>query len=194
MAKANLTRFLESQPEGPIDDHAELERLLSAAWSCFEGSDRGGMASYKLIGRTEGPKWDPPDLTITIERHGGTAQGSTRAELQDWILNVSTWSASYQGVRYRQVNPRQPRLDVKDIAERIAIEILERRCTDYLKWFDDGRIQVKIGIVLPKGSAFVRTITGRRNRFKVRLNEVLQQNGWQHIGRYIFAPPSTSNH
>ena len=63
-----------------IDQPRKLERLLSEVWDDLGGSDCG-MAGHKLIGRMEHVEWNPPVLTFTIERHGGTVLGSTRAEL-----------------------------------------------------------------------------------------------------------------
>jgi hypothetical protein len=61
----------------------DLDRLLAASWDEFTG-DAGGMEGDKLLGRIEDVTWQPPKFTFTIERHGGTLMGSTRAELQDW--------------------------------------------------------------------------------------------------------------
>ncbi len=46
--------------------------ILLDAWSEMRGDD-GGMAPYKLLGRTEAMDWQPPVLAFEIERHGGTA-------------------------------------------------------------------------------------------------------------------------
>jgi hypothetical protein len=37
------------------------------------------MTGQKLLGRMEEVVWEPPILSFTVERHGGTVQGSSRA-------------------------------------------------------------------------------------------------------------------
>jgi len=46
------------------------------------------MTADKLLGRMEEVLWSPPDLTFSIERHGAAALGSSRAELQEWMIDV----------------------------------------------------------------------------------------------------------
>jgi hypothetical protein len=80
---------------GEVADTTELERLLAASWHKFSGDD-GGMSGQKLLGRMENVAWAPPKLTFTIERHGGTVRGSTRAELQHWEVNADQQTAAIE--------------------------------------------------------------------------------------------------
>ena len=69
-------------------DANQVFELVETVWDKFEGSGQTKMDVGK-IGRDDGPKdltWDPPDLSFTIDRHGGTVMGSTRAERQTWTL------------------------------------------------------------------------------------------------------------
>ena len=50
------------------------------------------------LGRMEKVEWQPPYLTFSIERHGATVKGSTRAELQNWQVDTS----------HRSLNPNEP--------------------------------------------------------------------------------------
>ena len=84
------------------------------------------MEAYKL-GRMEDISWNPPVLSFTIERHGGTVMGSTRAELQNWNVNVETRSATCGVGGHRQLEPMQARLNVKPMAEEIVASILNRQ-------------------------------------------------------------------
>jgi hypothetical protein len=67
------------------------------------------MAGYKLS-RMKDATWNPPILEFTIERHGGTALGSTRASLQRWEINMDcerrVASRITDTVRFTHVNPR----------------------------------------------------------------------------------------
>jgi hypothetical protein len=86
-----LRIYLATLPPGPISDPAALERLLAACWDEFTG-DYGGMEGYKLLGRMEDVTWGPPVLSFSVERHGGTVMGSSRAELQGWSGTPSSAS------------------------------------------------------------------------------------------------------
>ena len=66
----------------------QVFELVETVWDKFEGSGQTKMDVGK-IGRDDSPEdltWDPPDLSFTIDRHGGTVMGSTRAERQTWTL------------------------------------------------------------------------------------------------------------
>jgi hypothetical protein len=105
---------------GPVSDAGEVESLLAAAWGAFhfEGDDTK-MSGHKLLGRLEDVRWHHPHLTFTIERHGGTVLGSTRAELHDWTINIEHATVVARRA-YRQVVPRQAALDVTTMASKIA--------------------------------------------------------------------------
>ena len=172
-----LRQWLEGHHSGPIADTASLERLLADSWHEFSG-DHGGMEGRKLLGRMEGVEWNPPILSFTIERHGGTALGSSRAELQQWTLDIDRRTATCETVSHRQLRPMQRRLNVVPLAEEIVRLILERRADDRLKWNNDGSVRVLVGKVLPEGSAVKQTLIGRRQRFRKALVERLEAEGW----------------
>src|SRR5581483_8214593 len=83
-----LAMVAEGKLEGP-----EIDRLLAACWNQFDGSQEGGVQGRKVIGRMEDVYWDPPILSFTVERHGGTVLGSTRAELQHWQVDLEKKTA-----------------------------------------------------------------------------------------------------
>ena len=97
-----LYDFLANTAPGQIPDPSDLERLLAACWHEFHG-DNGGMTSDKLLGRMEEVVWEPPILSFTVERHGGTVQGSSRASLQQWRLDLDKKTAWCEERRFRQV-------------------------------------------------------------------------------------------
>jgi hypothetical protein len=70
--KERLREHLNSLPPGEIEDPGQLVELLAACWYQLPDSTFEGMTKGKLQ-RMEDVKWDPPRLSFTIERHGGTA-------------------------------------------------------------------------------------------------------------------------
>ncbi len=177
----DLTDLLSNIAPGPISDSSDLERLLAACWDEFNGDD-GGMTGDKLLGRMEQVAWEPPVLTFTIERHGGTVKGSSRASLQEWTLDLENMTARCAEDRFRQVHGRQPRLDVRPFVEEVARLILLRQEDERLKWYKDGRVRVVVGKVLPNGSAVTQTLAGRRMRFREAMVRRLAVEGWREVG------------
>jgi hypothetical protein len=180
-----LYELLTVTPPGPIPDPGDLERLLAACWHEFQG-EGGGMTGHKLLGRMEEVTWAPPILSFTLERHGGTVQGSSRATLQEWRLDLDGKTACCEELRFRQVRPRQPRLDVGALAEEVAGLILRQQEDELLWWYEDGRVRVLIGKVLPDGSAVAQTLAGRRKRFRAALRERLAVEGWREVGVHVY--------
>ncbi len=171
-----LREYLAGIKPGPVLDVERLEELIASAWDEFT-SDEGGMKAEKLSGRMEGAQWNPPWLTLQIERHGGMKLGSTRAELQLWSLNTETAVARFTIGGHRQLRPRKPPLNVQPIADEIASLIAQERPDPRLKRNADGSVRVLIGQVLPNNGA-KQTVEARRQRFKERLHERLVSRGW----------------
>jgi hypothetical protein len=134
-----LRQWLEGHHSGPIAGTTDLERLLATCWHEFSG-DHGGMEGRKLLGRMERVEWNPPILSFNIERHGGTVLGSSRAELQQWTLDIDRRTAACEAVSHGQLRPMQRRLDVVPLAEGVARLILDRRGDERLKWNDEGSL------------------------------------------------------
>ena len=174
----HLHDYLNAISPGPITDADTLARLLSDAWGEFNG-DNGGIIPDKHLTRMEEVAWNPPLLTFTIERHGRTVMGSTRATLQEWIVDVEKRTVAYVETRHRQIRPMQPRLDVAPIAEEIVAQIVNRQEDHRLKWYADGRVRVLIGKVLPEGSAVKQTLAARRRRFWAAVDQRLADRGWK---------------
>lgn len=181
-----LLRYLSTAAPGPVPATAELDRLLAACWHEFSGDD-GGMKGEKLLGRMEEVAWEPPSLSFTIERHGGTVLGSSRAQLQRWTLNLEKKLARSGEVGFRQVRAKQPRLDVAVLVEEIANLILKRQEDERLKWYDDRRVRVFTSKVLLVRSAARQTVAGRRKRFRAALRERLVRDGWQEVRGNVYA-------
>lgn len=184
-----LKSFLATLPSGLVSNTTQLNELLADAWLTLSGADDGGMESYKIFNRTESLSWHPPYLTFTIERHGGTVNGSTRAELQDWRVDISSWSAGITSTRRRQLRPTQQRLNVSDYVRELAEAILHNRESSSLKRYPDGRVKVLIGTIIPD-DGFKQTIAGRRKRFRIALEKQISVHGWLPVGinTYVHKP------
>ena len=67
-----LQTYLLGKPPGRFSETCtlEVESLLSSCWDQLAGSRDGGMAAYKLSGRTEGFEWKPPMLTFNMKDTG----------------------------------------------------------------------------------------------------------------------------
>jgi hypothetical protein len=174
---AALRRFLAAAGPGPIEDAVALIALLAAVWPSLDGADDEAMASWKL-GRMEGPEWRPPLLTFVIERHGGFVLGSTRAELQQWTVNLDTLTASVEVAGRRQLRPLAPRLNVA----RLVAEIMELVAAgvedDRLGWSADRQtVRVRISKIIP-ADGFQQTVAGRRKRFRDKLRAAMAASGW----------------
>lgn len=157
---------------GPVADMGPLLELLTPCWDEFRGSGDRAMATYKLR-RVERASWNPPTLTFVIERHGGTVMGSSRAELQQWTLDLDAMTAKCEEVGHRQLAPMQPRLDVGPLADEIARLIVSKSGDARLRWYPDRRVRVLIGKIIPAGSAVRQTLEGWRRRFRTALGERL---------------------
>jgi hypothetical protein len=77
-----LQEMLRGLQPGEVSDPAPVATLLAKCWDELPGSEDAGMRGYKLLGRMEDVRWDPPTIRFAIERHGATTLGSTRAEVQ----------------------------------------------------------------------------------------------------------------
>ncbi len=175
-----LLAYLVVIQPGQITATDPLGRLLAASWNELDRDD-GGMEGYKLLGRIEDVTWQPPKLTFTIERHGGTVMGSARAELQHWEVNVEQKTAVIVKCGHRQVQLAQTRLDVGSLAEEIAALIINHQDDVRLQWCEDGCVKILVGKILPARSAVKQTLAGRRKRFRQALYTLLCGEGWQEV-------------
>jgi hypothetical protein len=172
-----LRAHLATIQPGELADTTDLERLLAASWDEFSGDD-GGMEGYKLLGRMEDVTWEPPVVRFSVERHGRTVAGSSRADLQGWTVNVEKKTIFCEPLGCRQVRPMQPWLKVEPLAEEIVRLIVAKQEDDRLQWREDGSVKVLVGNIIPADSAVKQTLAGRRKRFRNALVERLGAEGW----------------
>ena len=145
------------------------------------------MTGTRIRGRLEQVNLDPPVIRFVIERHGATVMGSSRAELQDWTVDVAARTASYTSGQ-RQVYPMEPRLDVRPIAQEISDLITRRQPDPRLKWQSENKdkVRVSIGALISAGSAVKQTVEGRRKRFRKTLTALLAEHGWVELRANLY--------
>jgi hypothetical protein len=174
---AALRRFLAAAGPGHIKDADALIELLAAVWPSLVGADDEAMASRKL-GRMEDPEWRPPLLTFSIERHGAVVLGGTRADLQQWTVNLDTLTASVEGAGRRQLRSLAPRLNVAPIVAETVELVAAGLEDDRLGWSPDRQtVRVRIGKIIP-ADGFQQTVAGRRKRFRDKLTAAMAASGW----------------
>jgi hypothetical protein len=184
-----LANFLKPQPSGRL--HGKIKQavipLLVACWDELEGSDEQSTYAYKLHGRIENLTWDPPVLTFTIERHGGTVHGSAFADLHHWQVDPQRGTATCSVGGRRRLSAAPPRINTEALAERLAKYILKEAKHRALKWApDDGTVRLLIGKVIEAGDLNVQTLAGRRKRFRTALRKRLPE--WREIKPNVWKP------
>jgi hypothetical protein len=102
--KEHLNQFLNS----PItkEQRDKALRLLAIAWDAFKGSGAESTDAYKLH-RAESLHWQPPTVKFVLERHGGTARGSTRADLHYWEVDLDKREAGIVKIGWRKAKPKK---------------------------------------------------------------------------------------
>ena len=183
-----LRDYLATVPAGPVEDRGPLQALLAECWNQFAGAAEEGMKSEKLHGRMENICWEPPIITFTIARHGGTVQGSSRETLQHWQVDVSACTAECRHHGHRQVRKMNPRLDVQPLVEEITRLILARTQDDHLSWKEDGSVRVMVSTLIPEGAIPKQTLQNRRKRFRLALEQKMKAAGWRSTGLHSYAP------
>lgn len=158
---------------------------LQRAWPFLAGGDEHAMAAHKLS-RIEDPSWEAPILRFKIERHGGTVKGSSRAEVQEWRVDLDARTAETTAIRtHRQLRPLRARLDVERAAQEIAAVVVAVADDPRLRWSPDrSRVQVHTSVVVNPDAASRQTVEGRRKRLVAALRPKLEEAGWRLSGSW----------
>jgi hypothetical protein len=181
-----LSDELSNTPRGAIQDAArdKIIGLLAHCWHDLQGADETSMKDCKLT-RAEDLSWMPPVLSFTIERHGATVLGSTRAELDEWTVNLNLMTASCARSGYRQLTLAAPRLDVKPIAARVCDAVQQGQASNcelvgqgIVAWHGSDHVSIKHGALIPS-DGYQQTIKGRRLRFRNELTNMMEALGWK---------------
>ena len=180
-----LRRFCNTLLCGPVADVHSLELMLGPIWDTLP-SDDPSMTGNKLLNRMERPIWNPPVLVFRIERHGAASLGSSRAEVQEWTVDLERMTTTVNIVARRQVRPPQQGFDVKPVAAELCNAIIAGNQDDRLKWEGDSKVRVLIGKVLPEKSAVKDTLAGRRKRLRDELTRLLVQARWKPVRPNVY--------
>ena len=191
-AFALLKKHLLALASGEIAETGRVTALLAGCWHEFVDAESQRMHAGKL-GRMEDVRWEPPVLSFRIERHGAMGVGSTRAELQNWSVDLDRKTAKCERSRsYRQALPRAEGVRIEPIAGELADSIIAGRLDERLKWHGDGTVRILMAKIFPYDSGYMQTVTGRRQRLRAALETLVAENGWREIRRDVFSKADTS--
>ena len=153
-------------------DGDDLFAQLAEAWDQLSGGDDTKMAARKLDrDRVESPEWHPPVLTFTIERHGGAARGSPRAEKQRWVIDLDARTARPEPAGQRQLRPARQTLDVAPVVGRIIAAIDAGADDPVLEWSKDtSSVRVLIRRALQRRGSLLPPRRRRGSSRRVRRN------------------------
>jgi hypothetical protein len=174
-----LREFLQSLPQtGSINAEVWKQLLphLEKAWDGLNGKGQEKTLATKLY-RAENVVWTPPLVTFTLERHGGTVNGSSRGELHHWQVNIETGVAEIGKIGRRQLSPLAKRLDVAGLARETKKRIVTGEKHDTLNWIDETYVVILIANIIPETNA--QTTASRRMRFRDALDREMAGAGWQ---------------
>jgi len=172
-AFTELRRYLSALPDGEVATEYvdDVRERIESAWLEFDKSTESKMTPAKTS-RARAFMWRPPFLVFEIERHGGLVEGSSRAEVQTWILDLDRRLATHRVTGYRQSNARDRRLDIDAMAGELARDIRERRQDIRLQWIGEFRVRVYTEQAIPETNR--QTTISRRKKFRVRLEHHLR--------------------
>jgi hypothetical protein len=182
-----LRKRMYELPPGEVTELGRVSALLAECWHDFAGAHSERMHAGKLE-RIEDLRWDPPVLSFTIERHGGMGMGSTRAELQNWRVDLDRKTARCERSRtYRQVLARAEGVRIEPIARELADTIVAGGADKRLKWQGADTVRVLMAKIFPSDSGYRQTVTGRRKRLRAALEALLGEKGWREIRRDVYS-------
>jgi hypothetical protein len=169
-------------------NRSTIENLLASCWDGLTADDEG-MEGYKLLNRMENVSWQPPILGFSIERHGGTVLGSTRAEVQHWEVNLEKQTATIIKVGHRQLSPMAKRVYIRPLAEELLQAISAGKKDERLIWHGEDEVVLCTSFIFPRKSGFRMTVGGRRKRLREAVANVLLKEGWERVNNDTFRRP-----
>jgi len=165
---------------GPIessDTRTAVLSRLAAEWESYSGTADQRTYPGKLW-RAENLVWQPPFLRFDLERHGATVNGSTRAAVHTWEVNVEEKNAAIVREGVRQLSEQQLRLDVRPLAQEVVAALSSGLDHLALRWSADRcSARFLVAEVIPTG--FKETTAGRRKRLRAALTKSLEKTGWR---------------
>ena len=180
-----LIGFLAGIKQGQVEDTGELARHLSDVWNDLAGSHDQKTTPNKLTSRPlEDVIWSPPLLLFALERHGGTVNGSSRAELHRWEVDVERWQASIKSKGRRQLTKQDKKYNPASDIDAICEAVQSKVNSNGLEYRSDGSIKVVVGKIVVASNN--QTLAARRRRFRDLLLKRMSEIGYVEKSLYIF--------
>ena len=176
-----LIDYAESLSPGElsVDERKILINLLSKSWDELQGSSAEKTTFDKLF-RAENLRVDYPMIYFELERHGGLVNGSTRADIHRWEINLEQSKAILRSRTYRQVSSLDKRYNATEAARMVSKNIINGEDHEYLTWdAEKTRVTVILNKIVP--SSYSRTTQGRNKRFREELQEMMNNTGWDRV-------------
>jgi hypothetical protein len=185
-----LLDYLATVPVGAVTDTADLAECLAACWDEYAGSSETDVAAAELAGRLHSAVWRPPVLSLEFEPKTGAARRRFGAPLPRWLLDTEKRSVTQSIQPSRPPSPNRPKLNIVELAQQITRLVVEHRDDFRLRWYSDGSVRVAVGVIFPEGAGFKQTVSNRRRKFRMALDEKLTAAGWRRVKDYVYGPPA----
>lgn len=186
-----LYSWLQQRPQGPIveEDTDELSWRLADAWPEFKGGDASSTDETKISGRVDEPYWDDPRLSFDNERHGAFCQGSSRATINKWVVDLQQKTAAIVGQGHRQMTPQNAALNVVPIAKEIVEAILSGAEDNRVQWRKDRQsVRILTGGATKTGTLVPKQTQGARGkRLNHEIERLLNGSEWTKVRTGYFA-------
>lgn len=140
--------------------------------------------------RVESVRWLPPELHFAIERHGATVMGSSRAEVQHWLVDVAEATADLRSTSRRQLRRQAHRWDAEKHAHEIVDAAVAGRRHPALEREATGRVRVVLKCIPELIEGPKQTVTGRRRKFSHAIGAAFAAAGWTWNPRTRWASPT----
>ncbi|MCD2451122.1 hypothetical protein GO003_012035 [Methylicorpusculum oleiharenae] len=175
-----LINFLKDLPANDLlitgKSSSKVLDLLRECWPHLKGSGEHNTYWDKIY-RAENLHWKPPILHFELERHGATVNGSSRADVHYWEVDLDEGTAKIERRGHRQLEKMSPRMNVKAKAMEIANTIMRGLEHPALKWDNNYEtVVLTISQIIPE--TIPQTTASRRKRFKDCLDSMLLEYGW----------------
>lgn len=187
-----LLEYLATTPKGTVAVTDELAPLLAACWDGLAGSRATGVAAADLPERIHNVYWHPPLLSFKLVPNTPPDRDAPHAPLPRWEadLNRRTVTRARPPTPPPSSAPPKSKFNMPTLADTITRLVIEHRPDSRLRWYDDGCVRVAVGTIFPEGGGFKQTVSNRRRKFRLALEEKLTAAGWRKVKDYIFAPPA----
>jgi hypothetical protein len=164
------------------EDVAAVLPKLTDVWDRIPGAIDARMAGRKLTAnRAKSWAWEPPVLSFSIVRHGGTVRGSKRGERQRWSVDVEEVCTVWRPDGFEQITPNAPKADFKRAVQAIADAAsagCDGKMLDGITWRGPDEFAVNMAKFLPPADS-KQTRAGRTRNLRRKLKPVLAGAGWE---------------